>query len=208
MPVANTLQTRETEILASESGSKSFRKETKFYRSLRSKGYVFFILVLTYMVLATAFFFSQREKPLLQLAEFQKIQRTQAALVKADLAAFHVVTALFSQVSQAEFRQVATYFSSLKQQYQDLALLFPEQADTFARLEQSIPRISLEPDSLYLQKAQLHLAESKNEIERLIAANQARMTSLIRDYRHNDDLLVIKSLVLGTGGLILIGVIT
>ncbi|MDH3537967.1 MAG: ATP-binding protein [Gammaproteobacteria bacterium] len=208
MPVANTLQTRENEIRASQSGAKTSRKETRFLRSLRSKGYVFFVLVLTYMVLATAFFFSQREKPLLQLAEYQKIQQTQAALVKADLAAFHVVTALFSQVSQAEFRQVATYFSSLKQQYQDLALLFPEQADTFARLEQSIPGISMEPDGLYLQKAQLHLAESKNEIERLIAANQARMTSLIRDYRHNDDLLVIKSLVLGTGGLVLIGVIT
>jgi methyl-accepting chemotaxis protein len=193
MPVADTLQTRDNEVLAGEVGS---------------KGYVFFILVLTYMVLATAFFFGQREKPLLQLEEYQKIQQTQAALVKADLAAFHVVTALFSQVSQAEIQQVATYFSSLKQQYRNLALLFPEQADTFARLEQSIPRISQQSESLYLQQAHLHLAQSKNEIERLITANQARMTSLIRDYRHNDDLLVIKSLVLGTVGLILIGTIT
>ena len=208
MPVANTLETSENELLASEFGSKSFRKQTKFYRSLRSKGYVFFILVLTYMILATAFFFSQREKPLLQLVEYQKIEQTQAALVKADLAAFHVVTVLFSQVTQAEFQQVATYFSSLKQQYRDLALLFPEQADTFTRLEQSIPRLSLRSESLYLQQAQLHLAESKNEIERLIAANHVRMTNLIRDYRHNDDLLVIKSLVLGTVGLILIGAIT
>lgn len=208
MPVANTLRTEEHDILASESGLKSFSRETRFYRSLRSKGYVFFFLVLTYMVLATAFFFSQREKPLLQLAEYQKIQQTQAALVKADLAAFHVVTALFAQVSPAELQQVATYFSSLKQQYQNLALLFPEQAETFARLEQTIPQLSLRSESLYLQKAHLHLAESKNEIERLIAANQARMTSLIRDYRHSDDMLVIKSLVLGTVGLILIGTIT
>jgi C4-dicarboxylate-specific signal transduction histidine kinase len=208
MPVADTLQTRDNEVLAGEVGTQSSRDVTRFFRSLRSKGYVFFILVLTYMVLATAFFFGQREKPLLQLEEYQKIQQTQAALVKADLAAFHVVTALFSQVSQAEIQQVATYFSSLKQQYRNLALLFPEQADTFARLEQSIPRISQQSESLYLQQAHLHLAQSKNEIERLITANQARMTSLIRDYRHNDDLLVIKSLVLGTVGLILIGTIT
>lgn len=208
MPVADTLQTRDNEVLASEAGTQSSRNVTRFFRSLRSKGYVFFILVLTYMVLATAFFFSQREKPLLQLEEYQKIQQTQAALVKADLAAFHVVTALFSRVSQSEIQQVANYFSSLKQQYRNLALLFPEQADTFARLEQSIPRISQQSESLYLQQAHLHLAESKNEIERLITANQARMTSLIRDYRHNDDLLVIKSLVLGTVGLILIGTIT
>ena len=68
------------------------------------------------IALATAFFFGQREKPLLQLDEYQKIQQTQAALVKADLAAFHVVTALFSQVSQAEFQRRVQMITQLMQQ--------------------------------------------------------------------------------------------
>ena len=61
-----------------------------------------------YMVLATVFFFSQRDQPLQQLEQYQKIQETQKALVKADLAAFHVVTVLFSRVTQAELNRVVS----------------------------------------------------------------------------------------------------
>jgi len=84
-----------------------------------------------YMVLATAFFFSQRDQPLQQLEQYQKIQKTQKALAQADLAAFHVVTVLFSEVTQKEINQVISYFSTLKQQYQKLGLLFPEQSESF-----------------------------------------------------------------------------
>ena len=161
-----------------------------------------------YMVLATVFFFSQRDQPLQQLEQYQKIQKTQKALAQADLAAFHVVTVLFSRVTQAELNRVVSYFSTLRQQYQNLGLLFPEQAESFRQLEKSIPESLHQPGEIYLQKVHLHLAESKNELERLMAANQARMTSLVKEYRRHDDSLVVNSLVLGTLGLALIGTIT
>ena len=91
------------------------RQQTTFSKSLRSRGYIFIVLVLMYVVLATIFFFSQREQPLLQLEQYQKIQKTQEALVKADLAAFHVVTVLFSPVTQTESNQVISYFSTYHQ---------------------------------------------------------------------------------------------
>ena len=208
MTIAEGLQSDENGLMQDRPAAGQPGPDTPFARSLRSKGYVFIILVLSYMLLATAFFFSQREKPLLQLEKYQKIQKTQAALVQADLAAFHVVTVLFAEVKPAEFDRVVAYFSTLRQQYQGLRILFPEQAEAFQRLEQSIPLPASEPAESYLHRVQLHLAESKSELERLTAANQARMTSLVREYRENDDALVIKSLVLGSLGLILIGTIT
>jgi len=189
-------------------GNTRMRQRTRFSNSLRSRGYVFIILVLMYMVLATVFFFTQRAQPLQQLEQYQKIQKTQKALAQADLAAFHVVTVLFSRVTQTELNQVVSYLSTLRQQYQNLGLLFPEQAESFRQLEQSIPESLHQPGEAYLQKVHLHLAKSKNELERLMMANQARMTSLVKEYRRHDDSLVINSLVLGTLGLALIGTIT
>jgi len=161
-----------------------------------------------YMALATIFFFSQRDQPLQQLEQYQKIQKTQKALAKADLAAFHVVTVLFSKVTQTEKNQVVSYLSTLRQQYRNLNLLFPEQSESFRQLEQSIPQSLHQPVETYLQKVHLHLAKSKNELERLMTANQARMTKLIKEYRRHDDSLVVKSLVLGTLGLVFIATIT
>jgi len=198
-------------VLSGQSGlfdKVELRQHTTFSNSLRSRGYVFIILVLIYMVLATAFFFSQRDEPLQQLEQYQKIQDTQKALSQADLVAFHVVTVLFSKVKQKEINQVVAYFSTLKQQYQNLGLLFPEQSESFRQLEQSIPESSHQSGEVYLQKVHLYLATSKNELERLMTANQARMTSLIKEYRRHDDFLVVKSSVLGTLGLALIATIT
>ena len=194
--------------ISDQLGNSQIRQQTTFSKSLRSRGYIFIVLVLMYVVLATIFFFSQREQPLLQLEQYQKIQKTQEALIKADLAAFHVVTVLFSPVTQSESNQVISYFSTLRQQYQNLRLLFPEQTETFRELEQSIPETFQDSDEAYLQKAHLHLAKSKSALEQLMTANQARMTGLIKEYRRQDDSLVIKSMVLGTLGLALIGTIT
>jgi hypothetical protein len=118
MSVADTLQTPKRELLCGEFDHQSSRRSTEFYRSLRSKDYIFLVLLLAYLVLATVFFFSQREK-------------------------------------------------------------------TLSRLD-----------------------ESRNEIERLIAANQVRMNDLIREYRYSGDQLGIKFLALGMVGLIQIDAIT
>ena len=99
MSFANTLQTPKRELLGGESDHQSSRRRTEFYRSLRSRDFIFLILLLANVVLATVLFFSQREK-------------------------------------------------------------------TLSRLD-----------------------ESRNEIERLITANQVRMNSLIQEYRCSDDLL-------------------
>lgn len=185
-----------------------FNQEISLIKSLRSRGYIFNGIVLVLLVLITFFFFSQREQSLDQLAQYQEIQQTQETLLKADLVAFHVVTVLFSEVTQTELTQVVTYFSTLKQHYQKLVLLFPQEADTFRKLEQSLPLSLDQPGELYLQKVHLYLAQSKNEIDRLIIANQDRMTRLVKDNRQQNDALILKTLILGTIGLILIGSLT
>ena len=118
MSFANTLQTPKRELLGGEFDHQSSRRSTEIYRPLRSSDYNFLVRLLAYVVLATVFFFSQREK-------------------------------------------------------------------TLSKLD-----------------------ESRNVIERLIAANQVRMNNLIREYRYSDDQLGIKFLVLGMVGLIQIGAIT
>ena len=187
--------------------SSEFNHEAGFLYSLRSRGYAFTCLVLVLLILITFFFFGQREKSLEQLAQYQEIQQTQETILKADLVAFHVVTVLFSQVNQTELNQVVAYFSTLNQHYQKLITLFPEQADTFRKLEQSIPLKLDQPGEAYLQEVQLHLARSKNEHDRLIVANQDRMTRLVKNYRQQNDALILKTLILGSIGLIFIGTI-
>ena len=67
MSVADTLPTPKRELLGGEFNHQSSRRGTKFYRSLRSRDYIFLVLLLAYVVLVTVFFFSQREKLLLKL---------------------------------------------------------------------------------------------------------------------------------------------
>lgn len=182
-------------------------RNTRFINSLRSRGYAFNITVFALLIVIIFFFFGQREKSLDQLAQYQQIQQTQDTLLKADLVAFHVVTVLFSDVTESEIKQVVAYFSTLKQHYQRLAKMFPEEVTSFQNLEQSIPQTPDEPAELYLQKVQVHLARSKNELDRLILANQNRMTSLVKDYRQQNDMLILKTLILGSIGLAFIGTI-
>ncbi|RLA08299.1 MAG: hypothetical protein DRQ59_13990, partial [Gammaproteobacteria bacterium] len=208
MNIAENVGIEETALIEDGSDDDQSRQPTPFTRSLRSKVYIFIVLVLVYMVSISVFFFSQRDQPLQQLEQYQKIQKTDAALAQADLVSFHVVTVLFAEVTPAELGQVASYFSTLKQHYQNLRLLFPKQKETFRQLEQSIPQASQQPDEVYLQKVHLHLAKSKNELEKLKIANQVRMSRLLETYRQYDDSLVIQSLVLGALGLAIISIIT
>jgi len=208
MNITENLEIEETALQENRTGNDQPRQPTPFTRSLRSKVYIFIMLVLVYMVSISVFFFSQRDQPVQQLEQYKKIQKTNEALARADLASFHVVTVLFAEVTQAELGQVVSYISTLKQQYQNLRLLFPKQEDVLRRLEQSIPQTSQQPDEAYLQKVYLHLAKSKNELEKLKIANQFRMSNLLKDYRQYDDKLVIQSLVLGALGLALISITT
>jgi signal transduction histidine kinase len=208
MDIADYLQNEKTVLFGDRLGNDQRRQHPPFTRSLRSKVYIFIALVLAYMLSLSIFFFSQRDQPLQQLEQYQKIQKTDAALAQADLASFHVVTVLFAEVTRAELGQVVSYFSTLKQHYQNLRLLFPEQKEAFRQLEQSIPRASQQPDEAYLQKVHLHLARSKNELEKLKIANQLRMSRLLETYRQYDDDLVIQSLMLGVFGLAFISITT
>ena len=208
MNIAENLEIEETVLLEDRPDDDQSLQPTPFTRSLRSKVYIFIVLVLVYMVSITVFFFSQRDQPLQQLEQYKKIQKTNEVLAQADLASFHVVTGLFAEVTQAEHGQLESYFSTLKQQYQTLRLTFPRQEEALRRLEQSIPQASQQPDETYLQKAHLHLAKSKNELEKLKIANQFRMSNLLKAYRQYDDTLVIQSLVLGALGLALISIAT
>ena len=208
MDNAENQQNEKTALPENRADNVQPRQHPPFTRSLRSKVYIFIVLVLVYMLSISVFFFSQRDQPLQQLEQYQKIQKTDAALAQADLVSFHVVTVLFAEVTPAELGQVASYFSTLKQHYQNLHLLFPEQKEAFRQLEQSIPQASQQPDEAYLQKVHLHLAKSKNELEKLKIANQVRMSLLLETYRQYDDSLVIQSLVLGALGLAIISIIT
>lgn len=177
-------------------------------RSLRWRGYVFNGIVLSLLLIITFFFFSQREQSLDQLEQYQQIQQTQETLLKADLISFHVVTVLFSDVTEQEMKQVAAYFSTVGVHYQELIELFPEEADAIRQLEASVPKSIENPGESYLQRVQLHLAQSKNEIDRLIVANQSRMTQLVKENRQQNDELIMKTLILGSLALLLIGSLT
>jgi signal transduction histidine kinase len=174
-------------------------------QSLKFKGYLFNVLLLSYIVFILLFALSQREQPLEQLEQYQKIQRAQEALLQADLAAFHIVTVLFSQVSQADLNNVVGYFSSLRQQYINLQRWFPEQAETFKTLVDSIPGTLQEPNEDNLRDIQFHLARSKSVLDRLMKVNQERLGQLVADYRERNDSTVLAILVLGIVGLVILG---
>jgi signal transduction histidine kinase len=180
----------------------------RFVHSLQFKGYLFIVLLLSYMVFIAIFVLGQRHQPLEQLEQYQKIQKAQEALVQADLAAFHIVTVLFSDVSQSDLQGVVHYFSSLRQQYINLQQWFPEQAESFRNLVEAIPAMMEEPSEQNLQRIHFHLAKSKMELDRLMSLNRGRLTRLIEDYRAHNDSIVVTTLILGIMGMALLGAIT
>ncbi|MCH7880273.1 MAG: GHKL domain-containing protein [Proteobacteria bacterium] len=175
---------------------------------LKFKGYLFNILLVAYIAFITAFVLSQRDQPLEQLEQYQKIQKAQEALVQADLAAFHIVTVLFSEVSQSDLESVVQYFSSLRDQYINLQQWFPEQAEAFRALVESIPATLDEPSERNLKNIHFHLARSKTELDRLMVLNSERLTDLVASHRAHNESVVVTTLALGIMGLILLGGIT
>ena len=198
----------ESEQNSSTSAKRKPSDSISLIRSLRWRGYIFNGIVLLLLLIITFFFFSQREQSLDQLEQYQQIQQTQETLLKADLISFHVVTVLFSDVTAQEMSQVAAYFSTVSEHYQELIELFPEEADAIRKLELSVPKTIENPGEQYLQRVHLHLAQSKNEIDRLIVANQDRMTQLVKENRRRNDELIMQTLILGSLALILIGSLT
>jgi hypothetical protein len=81
MAFSNTLQRPKHDYPGGKAGLGLSRADTDFRHSLRSRGYVFIALVLAYVLLASLFFFSQRQPPLSQLDEYRDIQQTQGALI-------------------------------------------------------------------------------------------------------------------------------
>lgn len=187
---------------------KGFNLKSKSFNSLRCKGYIFITLLLSYMVFISWFVLNQQDVPLEQLEQFQKIQQAEAALVQADLAAFHVVTALFVNLTPSDLQGIVQYFSTLRLQYENLQRLFPEQAGSFKKLVESIPKTLENPSPDNLKQIHFHLAHSKTELDKLMSINRDRMAKLVEDYRIRNASIVMTTLTLGIMGLALLGAIT
>ena len=192
-------------IVKPESTTTAYQKPINALHSLKFKGYLFSFLVLAYIAFISLFVLIQRHQPLEQLEQYQKIQKAQEALVQADLAAFHIVTILFSNVSQNELSSVVGYFASLRMQYVNLQRWFPEQAESFKMLVDTIPQTIEKPNQNNLRNILFHLAQSKTELDRLTVLNRERLASLIDDYRARNDAMVVTTLTLGIMGLVLLG---
>jgi len=176
-----------------------------FSRSLRSQGILFNAMLVAYIVFIVVYALSQRNEPLEQLEQYERIQRAQEALVQADLAAFHVVTVLFSEVNRDELSRVVGYFGSLREKYTELQRWFPEQADTFRELAESIPTSLDSAREGNLARIQFLLARSKAGLDQLMKINQERLRLLIEDQRAHNESVVATILSLGILGLILFG---
>ena len=192
-------------VIPDASTISAYQKPIKAFHSLKFKGYLFSFLVLAYIAFISLFVLIQRHQPLEQLEQYQKIQKAQEALVQADLAAFHIVTILFSNVSQNELSSVVGYFSSLRTQYENLQRWFPEQAESFKMLVETIPQTIEKPNQNNLRNILFHLAQSKTELDRLTTLNRERLSRLIDDYRSRNDAMVVTTLTLGIMGLVLLG---
>ena len=209
MTFSDTIGDSGHEFPAVEPRSESLRTRTSFLRSLRSKGYMFLGLVLLYMLLATAFYFSQRGQPLSQLEEFRLIQRNQTVLAESNGALFDSLASLQKLIDgRSEPRWLRNPLVQLGQKYRQLATLFPQQANRLHSLEHDLPLPVLERSASYPDKVLSHLLVARIEIDRLFQVNQASLTALTHEYRRKEDLLVFESLVLGSLGLALIGAIT
>ena len=208
MTVSNTLRRPKRDYLAGDPGTRVLPGNTDFLHSLRSRGYIFVALVLAYMLLATVFFFSQRQAPLSQLDKYREIQQAQVALISTNSIAFEALAALGSDLERDSTGRLQALLAGLQQQYQVLEQLIPRQADSLAALQGGIPYPAPGYEDLYRDRVRSHLLASHAEIDRLLAINQSRLTNLTLEYRSADDLLVIQSLVLGTLGLVLIGAVT
>ncbi len=188
--------------------SESSQKGKHFRHTLKFKSYLFIALLLSYIAFIATFVIQQRHDPLQQLQQYQDIQISQQILVEADIAAFHIITALFSGVSASESQQLVEYFSRLQQQYLNLKKWFPEESQALNKLSEALPVRNDKISKEKLKNIYVYIAQSKNELDKLKTINHARLAKLVETHRKHTDSMVIITLALGIMGLALLGAIT
>ncbi|MDK1024478.1 MAG: ATP-binding protein [Gammaproteobacteria bacterium] len=175
---------------------------------LRLKWFGFLAALFLYLIFMVADVAMQRETPLHQIEAYQTIQQSEEALVKADLAIFHVVTALFIDLDAQDLNAIVAYFSLLKERYAELEGLFPERAEVFSDLVEFLPFVLENPSPGNLTQLSKRISFSKYELDSLMEINRKRRQALLTEIRDEADRAVIESLILGVFGILLFGVIT
>ncbi len=179
-----------------------------FRKTLLNKGLVFVSFLIAYASLLAYVVLNEWDVPLKQLEEYQRIEHAENALVQADIAAFHVITALFIDLNEQDIKAIVNYFSVLQKQYEVLDSLFPDKAASYKTLVDLLPKVLEQPSKDNLSVLHRKLTQAKIEIDSLMAENRHRRGQLIEQYREHSERLIITALTLAIIGLALIGTIT
>jgi len=185
--------------------TKVTRKKTYYVQKLSGKGFIFVGMLLAYAAFLILVVLQERDLPLKQLEAYQQIQEAESALVQADLAAFHVVTTLLSNVNNNDMRTIVQYFSVLREQYDILTELFPEKAESFKQFVETLTVLLREPTKENFMSFHSQLTHAKQEIDQLLVENRGKRELLLEEFRTHSDHVVITTLTLGIIGLTLLG---
>jgi signal transduction histidine kinase len=186
----------------------AYRVSTFRLSGLRSKWVGFLLVLFLYLIFMVANVTLQREAPLSQIEAYQTIRQSEDVLIKADLAIFHVITALFIDLDTQGLTAIVTYFGLLKERYAELEGLFPEKAEAFRELVEFLPFVLENPSPGNLTQLRRRISFSKYELDRLMEVNRKRRQALLTDIRAEGDRAALESMVLGILGISLFGVIT
>jgi signal transduction histidine kinase len=175
---------------------------------LRLKWFGFLVALFLYLIFMVANVTIQREAPLSQIEAYQTIRQSEDVLIKADLAIFHVITALFIDLDSQGLTAIVSYFGLLKERYAELEGLFPERAEAFRELVEFLPFVLENPNPDNLNQLRTRISFSKYELDRLMEINRKRRQALLNDIRAEGDRAALESLILGIIGISLFGVLT
>ncbi|MHB8166525.1 MAG: ATP-binding protein [Sulfuricella sp.] len=178
---------------------------------LRVKGFLAFAAVVTYAVIFAAFVLHEKAKLLDEFAQLQSLNEIEDHLRQADIAAFHVIMAVYvntlAENQKTGLQRIQAHFEVFKNKNAELVKRFPFASMNFAEVQRAMARVAANPSGAELAALRTELLKAKSEIAQQIEQYRQKQKAKAEHFRVQSDAAAITSMLLGLFGLVLLGAI-
>jgi len=173
--------------------------------TLIGKGRLFITALLLYVSVAAFYLFSQKAELVEAFEQYNTLSRAESALVTGGLAITDAYNDLFfivGNLSRDEIiEKVHQHFQSLLSHYQQISILFPEQATRFKDMTGVLAATVNLPNTENLLLLRSTLTENKSAIDQLVESNLALRTVTVEQLITRSNTLAVTALVLSIVGI-------
>ena len=181
----------------------------QLHLSVRTKGMIVFMALISYAFAIAIFAFHQKE---LMLGDFEDIQvtlETETLLKQAEVSAFHAVMAIFASMDSrdkvASMQRIQLHYDALLNMESDLVQRLPNDTLLLNDLHAAWEDVTNSPTRSNMDRLSVELIKTKDDIATITDQLQVKRKALSDHYRTQSDAVAITTLMLGILGLGLLG---